>query len=214
LAEGGRLICCDVSADWTALAMKYWQRAGLDDRIELRLGPALDTLRALPSAATFDLAFIDADKTGYASYWEEIVPRTRSGGIILVDNSFLHGRVFDPAPGDADARAVRDFNEQLLSDERVEFAMLWVGDGLTVARKKLAGAGTTARPSRLTNGTGNCPITPGKAMVTRCSLGHSFPAVRQQWRLACWTRDRRRGGHDRRIESHGCLNRSGVPPRS
>jgi caffeoyl-CoA O-methyltransferase len=136
LAEGGRLICCDVNADWTALAAAYWQKAGLDDCIELRLGPALDTLRALPPAAAFDLAFIDADKTGYLSYWEEIVPRTRSGGVILVDNTLLHGRIFDPAPGDADARAIRDFNDHIQADDRVELVMLSVGDGLTLARKK------------------------------------------------------------------------------
>lgn len=136
LAEGGRLICCDVNEDWTALAAEYWRKAGLDDRIELRLGPALDTLRALPAAASLDLAFIDADKAGYAGYWDEIVPRTRSGGIILVDNTLLHGRIFDPAPDDADARAIRDFNARALADDRVEIAMLSIGDGLIVARKK------------------------------------------------------------------------------
>jgi predicted O-methyltransferase YrrM len=136
LAEGGRLICCDINADAAALAAEYWHKAGLDDRIELRLGPALDTLRALPAAASFDLAFIDADKTGYVSYWDEIVPRTRGGGIILVDNTLLHGRIFDPAPGDADARAIRDFNAHARADDRVEMAMLSVGDGLIFARKK------------------------------------------------------------------------------
>ena len=136
LAEGGRLICCDVNEGWTALAAEYWRKAGLDDRIELRLGPALDTLRALPEAASFDLAFIDADKAGYAGYWDEIVPRTRSGGIILVDNTLLHGRIFDPAPDDADARAIRDFNARALADDRVEIVMLSIGDGLIVARKK------------------------------------------------------------------------------
>jgi caffeoyl-CoA O-methyltransferase len=135
LADGGRLICCDVNEDWTSLAREYWQKAGLADRIELRLGPAVDTLRALPRDASLDLSFIDADKTGYASYWDEIVPRTRSGGIILVDNTFLHGRIFDPDP-DPDARAIRDFNEYVGTDIRVELAMLSIGDGLTFARKK------------------------------------------------------------------------------
>ena len=105
LADGGRLICCDVNEDWTSLAQEYWQKAGLADRIELRLGPAIDTLRA------------------------------RSGGIILVDNTLLHGRIFDPNP-DPDARAIRDFNEYALADTRVELAMLSIGDGLTFARKK------------------------------------------------------------------------------
>ena len=135
LAPGGSLLCCDVNADWTSLAREYWQKAGLADRIELRLGPGADTLRSLPADASLDLAFIDADKTGYAVYWDEIVPRTRPGGIILVDNTFLHGRIFDDDP-DPDARAIRDFNEHALADGRVELAMLSVGDGLIVARKK------------------------------------------------------------------------------
>src|SRR3984885_2720308 len=135
LAPGGSLLCCDVSADWTSLAREYWQKAGLDSVIELRLGPGADTLRSLPADASLDLAFIDADKTGYAVYWDEIVPRTRPGGIILVDNTFMHGRIFDDDP-DPDARAVRDFNEQALADDRVELAMLSVGDGLMIARKK------------------------------------------------------------------------------
>jgi len=134
LAPGGSLLCCDINADWTAVAREYWQKAGLADRIELRLGPAADTLRSLPAGASLDLAFIDADKTGYATYWDEIVPRTRAGGIILVDNTFLHGRIFDGDP-DPDARAVRDFNEHALADDRVELAMLSVGDGLIFARK-------------------------------------------------------------------------------
>jgi caffeoyl-CoA O-methyltransferase len=135
LAPGGSLLCCDVNADWTSLAREYWQKAGLADMIELRLGPAAETLRSLPADASLDLAFIDADKTGYATYWDEIVPRTRAGGIILVDNTFLHGRIFDDDP-DPDARAIRDFNEHALADDRVELAMLSVGDGLIFARKK------------------------------------------------------------------------------
>jgi predicted O-methyltransferase YrrM len=135
LAPGGKLICCDVNEEWTSLARTYWQKAGLADRIDLRLGPALDTLRALPPGASFDLAFIDADKTGYASYWEEIVPRLRPGGLILVDNTLLHGRIFHSDP-DPDALAIREFNERVLADDRVTAAMLPVGDGLTLARKK------------------------------------------------------------------------------
>jgi predicted O-methyltransferase YrrM len=134
MAADGKLICCDISEEWTSLARTYWQKAGLADRIELRLGPALDTLRGLPASMTFDLAFIDADKTGYAGYWEQIVPRMRSGGLILVDNTLLHGRIFRPDP-DPDAVAVREFNERVLGDDRVVLAMLPVGDGLTVARK-------------------------------------------------------------------------------
>ncbi len=135
LAPGGQLLCCDVSAEWTALAQEFWAKAGLADQIGLRLGPAADTLAALPAGETLDLAFIDADKTGYLRYWEEIVPRTRSGGIILVDNTFLHGRVFDPGP-DPSGRAVREFNSRAMADDRVELAMLSIGDGVIFARKK------------------------------------------------------------------------------
>ena len=124
-----------MSEEWTSLARAYWQRAGLADRIELRLGPALATLRALPAEPAFDLAFIDADKTGYLGYWQEMVPRMRPGGLILVDNTLLHGRIFLADP-DPDALAIREFNEQVLTDDRVVLAMLPVGDGLTVARRK------------------------------------------------------------------------------
>lgn len=134
LANGGKLICCDVSEEWTSLARAYWQKAGLTDRVELRLGSALDTLRALPLAPAFDLAFIDADKTGYTGYWEEIVPRLRQGGIILVDNTFLHGRIFERQP-DPNAQAIRDFNDHAVADQRMDVVMLPVGDGLTLARK-------------------------------------------------------------------------------
>jgi caffeoyl-CoA O-methyltransferase len=116
-------------------ARRFPDRVTLQIGAELRLGPATETLRALPAAEPIDLAFIDADKTGYASYWAEIVPRTRSGGIILVDNTFLHGRIFDPDP-DPDARAVRDFNEMVIADDRVDLAMLSIGDGVIFAQKK------------------------------------------------------------------------------
>jgi caffeoyl-CoA O-methyltransferase len=135
LASGGKLTCCDINADWTALAREYWEKAGLADRIELRLGPALDSLRALPATETLDLAFIDADKAGYLSYWDEIVPRMRPGGIILVDNTFLHGRIFHDDP-DQDARGIQEFNSRAIADDRVEMAMLSIGDGLVLARKK------------------------------------------------------------------------------
>lgn len=135
LADGGKLICCDISDEWTSLARAYWQKAGLSDRIELRLGPGLDTLRGLPLAPEFDLAFIDADKTGYIGYWEEIVPRLRRGGVILVDNTFFHGWIFESHP-DQNAQAIRDFNDHALADDRMDVVMLPVGDGLTLARKK------------------------------------------------------------------------------
>ncbi len=136
LAAGGHLLCCDVSEEWTSVARRYWQLAGVADRIELRLGAGIETLRALPAGRAFDLAFIDADKPGYIGYWEEIVPRTRPGGIILVDNTLYHGRVIDPADQDASVRGIRDFNDHAVADDRVELVLLPVGDGLTLARKK------------------------------------------------------------------------------
>lgn len=136
LAPGGHLICCDVNEEWTSVARAYWAKAGLDSRVELRLGPALATLRALPAGPGFDLAFIDADKTGYTGYWDEIVPRIRPGGIILVDNTFSHGRVIDPAETAAAVQGIRDFNDHAVADSRVELVMLPVGDGLTLARRK------------------------------------------------------------------------------
>jgi caffeoyl-CoA O-methyltransferase len=136
LAGGGRLTCCDVSEEWTSLARAYWDKAGLADRIELRLGAALGTLRALPAEAAFDIAFIDADKGGYAGYWDEIVPRMKPGGVVLVDNTFAGGRVTDPASDSPTAQAIRRFNDHAAADDRVDLVMLPVGDGLTLARRR------------------------------------------------------------------------------
>jgi caffeoyl-CoA O-methyltransferase len=136
LAPGGRLLCCDVSDEWTTIAREGWQRAGVDDRIELRLAPAADTLRSLPAEATIDLSFIDADKTGYLTYYEELLPRTRDNGLILVDNVLWGGRVIDPGTDDADTEAIRAFNDRVVADERVDTVMLPVADGLTMLRKR------------------------------------------------------------------------------
>jgi caffeoyl-CoA O-methyltransferase len=135
LAEGGRLTCCDVSDEWTSVARKYWKLAGLADRIDLQLRPAVETLRAMPSSETFDIAFIDADKTGYVSYWDEVVPRIRPGGVILVDNTLSHGRVVDPAETDEYVAGIRAFNDHAAADDRVVLVLLPIGDGLTMARK-------------------------------------------------------------------------------
>jgi predicted O-methyltransferase YrrM len=135
LGDDGRLLCCDVSEEWTSVARKYWEKAGLTDRIELRLGPALDTLRALGDDELFDLAFIDADKISYPRYWTEIVPRVRSGGVIMVDNTFSHGRVLDAGNDNPSVIAVRAMNDHAAADERVELIMVPLGDGLTVAYK-------------------------------------------------------------------------------
>jgi len=136
LGAGGRLLCCDVSEEWTSVARKYWEKAGLSDRIELRLGPALDTLRALPETEAFDVAFIDADKIAYPKYWAEVVPRVRGGGVIMVDNTFSHGRVLDAGNDNPSVIAVRTMNDMAAADERVELIMLPIGDGLTVAFKR------------------------------------------------------------------------------
>jgi caffeoyl-CoA O-methyltransferase len=136
LTDDGHLLCCDLSEEWTSVARKYWERAGLTDRIELRLGPALKTVRSLPRDAQFDIAFIDAELTGYLGYWNEVVPRIRPGGAILVGNTFSHGRVIDAGNESELVQAVRDFNDHAAADDRVEVIMLPVGDGLTLARKK------------------------------------------------------------------------------
>jgi caffeoyl-CoA O-methyltransferase len=136
LAGDGHLLCCDVSEEWTSVARQYWQQAGLDGRIELRLGPALDTLRSLPVGAAFDLAFIDADKPGYVGYWDELVPRISPGGFLLVDNTLSHGRVVRPDDRDASVQGIRDFNDHARADARVDLVLLPVGDGLTLAYRK------------------------------------------------------------------------------
>ncbi|SCE87488.1 caffeoyl-CoA O-methyltransferase [Micromonospora haikouensis] len=132
LAEGGRLTCFDISAEYTDVARRYWARAGVDDRIELRIGPAGDTLRELPYERRLDFAFIDADKVGYPVYWAELVPRMRPGGIVAVDNTLRGGRVL--APSNADDRAVAAFNDEVMADVRVEPVLLPIADGLTLAR--------------------------------------------------------------------------------
>ena len=135
LTADGSLLCCDVSEEWTSVAREYWQRAGLADRIELRLAPAAQTLRELPAGTGFDLAFIDADKTGYVDYWDLIVPMIRPNGVILVDNTLSHGRVVDAGNTDADVVGIRRFNDHALADDRTELVLLPIGDGVTVARK-------------------------------------------------------------------------------
>src|ERR687897_577601 len=142
LAPGGALTCCDVSEEWTAIARRAWDRAGLADRIELRIAPALDTLRSLPAEPHIDLAFIDADKGGYVGYWDELVPRGRPGGLLLADNVLWWGRVVEPPrPAEANepddnTRAIRAFNDHVAADDRVDVAILPAFDGLTIARRR------------------------------------------------------------------------------
>lgn len=134
--EGGLLLCCDVSEEWTAIGVRAWERAGLRDRIDLRIAPALDTLRALPSEADIDLVFIDADKPGYAAYWDELVPRVRQGGVLLADNVLWSGGIVDERVNDANVAALRTFNDKVAADDRVEVVVVPAFDGLTIARKR------------------------------------------------------------------------------
>ncbi len=136
LRPGGRLTCCDVSEEWTSIGRRYWEQAGLADRIELRLGPALDTLRALPDDVTIDLAFVDADKGNYLAYYDELVPRLRPGGVLLADNVLWGGAIADDANQEHDTVALRQFNDRVVADERMEVVLLTIGDGLTVARRR------------------------------------------------------------------------------
>jgi caffeoyl-CoA O-methyltransferase len=136
LAADGKLICCDISEDWTRIGRRAWTRAGLADRIDLRLGPALDTVRNLPSEPHIDLVFLDADKVGYVSYWNELVPRVRTGGVLLADNVLWSGRIIDADAADADTQALRAFNDLVATDDRVEVVILPAFDGLLLARKR------------------------------------------------------------------------------
>jgi caffeoyl-CoA O-methyltransferase len=134
LPADGHLLCCDVSEEYTSVARRYWDRAGVADRIELRIAPAVETLAALPSEPHLDFAFIDADKTGYASYVAEIVPRLRPGALMVLDNMLWHGEVLDPRSDDG--RAVADLNAALVADDRLDVVLLPVRDGVSLARKR------------------------------------------------------------------------------
>jgi caffeoyl-CoA O-methyltransferase len=130
----GRLLCLDISEEWTAIARAHWEKAGVAGRIELRIGPALDTLRDLPPVV-FDLAFVDADKSGYGDYYEELVPRIRPGGLLLVDNTLWGGSVLDDKNDTDDALAIRAVNDRIAADPRVRVVLLPIGDGLTIAQR-------------------------------------------------------------------------------
>ena len=132
LPPGGRLLCCDISEEWTAIAREHWKRAGVADRIDLRIAPALDTLRSLPAEPRVDLAFIDADKGSYIDYYSELVSRLSERGVILVDNVLWSGLVADPGQTDDTTEALRAFNAHVAADERVLVSMLPVGDGLSM----------------------------------------------------------------------------------
>ena len=136
LPEDGHLLCCDVSEEWTAIGREHWDRAGVGHKIELRIGPAGDTLTALPPEADVDLAFVDADKPGYVGYVDALVPRLRAGGLLLIDNVLWSGNVVDPEMTDDNTEAIRRCNDHVAAHPELESLILPIGDGLTLARKR------------------------------------------------------------------------------
>jgi caffeoyl-CoA O-methyltransferase len=137
MPENGRIVCCDISEEWTAIGRPFWEKAGMDRKIDLRIGPALRTLDELKKETqSFDFVFIDADKTNYANYYEACLPMLRPGGILAVDNTLWSGWVADRGHHDDDTVALRKFNDKLHTDDRVEIALLPLGDGVTLALKK------------------------------------------------------------------------------
>jgi predicted O-methyltransferase YrrM len=140
LPPDGEIIACDMSKEWTDIAQRYWQEGGVSDKIQLKLGPAAETLQQLlqnGQANTFDLMFIDADKTGYDTYYELGLKLVRPGGLILIDNVLWHGSVADSSDQDEDTVAIRALNKKLHTDNRVTLSLLPVGDGLTLARRRI-----------------------------------------------------------------------------
>jgi len=139
LPDDGRLLACDVSEEYTAIARRHWKLAGVAHKIELVLAPALATLDArlaADEAGSYDFAFIDADKGGYLAYYERLLRLIRPGGLIAVDNTLWSGAVADPGDRDADTLAIREFNDHLLADQRIDLSLLPIGDGLTLARRR------------------------------------------------------------------------------
>ncbi len=135
LGPQGRLLCCDVSEEWTSIARDAWEEAGVADRIELRIAPGLETLRALEPVEQFDFAFIDADKESYPLYYEEILPRLHRGGLLLLDNMLQSGRVIDPSATDESTVAIRTMNDTIKQDPRVAVVLLPIGDGVSFVQK-------------------------------------------------------------------------------
>jgi caffeoyl-CoA O-methyltransferase len=130
------LLVCELSEEYAAIARDWIGAAGLAERVEIRVGPALETLRSLPGGEEWDLAFIDADKTSYPDYYEECLARLRPGGLIVLDNVFLRGRVLQPSADDEAAQVMAVLNERLAGDERVDLSMVAIADGLTILRKR------------------------------------------------------------------------------
>ncbi|HET7306828.1 MAG TPA: class I SAM-dependent methyltransferase [Gammaproteobacteria bacterium] len=140
LPDDGRLVACDVSEDYTAVARRYWREAGVEDKIDLRIAPALKTLERMIDAdedRLYDFAFIDADKAHYGEYYERVLKLLKPNGLIAIDNTLWSGRVADSADDDEDTVAIREFNDKLYGDERIDLSLVPIGDGLTLARKRV-----------------------------------------------------------------------------
>ncbi len=135
LPDDGRLVCCELDEGYAERAREHLREAGLDGKVEIRVGPALETLRAMEPGEQFDFAFIDADKTEYIDYFEEVLPRLRRNGVILLDNTLRDGTVLDPGDSEA-ARVTAELNDRLAEDDRVEVALLGFADGITMVRKR------------------------------------------------------------------------------
>jgi caffeoyl-CoA O-methyltransferase len=136
LPENGSLLCCDASEKWTAIARTYWERAGLNEKIELVLAPAMETLNNLPEDTEIDFVFIDADKGNYKNYYEAVLSRLSNHGMIVIDNVLWSGRVIDENANDEDTHAIKDFNSHIRNDDRVTCTMLSIGDGVSLIQKK------------------------------------------------------------------------------
>jgi predicted O-methyltransferase YrrM len=138
LPANGRIVCCDISEEWTAIARRYWKLAKVEKKIDLRLAPALRTLDQLvkKEKAKYDFAFIDADKANYRNYFERCLKLLRPGGLVALDNMLWSGRVTDPDHHDADTDAIRALNAKICADQRVDSALLTIGDGVMLARKR------------------------------------------------------------------------------
>ncbi|MGI9607735.1 MAG: O-methyltransferase [Acidimicrobiales bacterium] len=132
LPPGGRMLCCDVSDEWTSIARTHWAAAGVDDRIELRIGPAIDTLRGLPDEKSVDFAVVDADKGGYVDYYEELVSRLTPHGLIAVDNTMWSGAVLDASDTSDNTESLRRFNDHVAADARTTNVTVPIGDGVTL----------------------------------------------------------------------------------
>lgn len=149
LAEGGNLLCCEIDPERAEIARRNLDRAGVGDRVEVRVGPAIETIRALPGEPAFDFAYVDADKAGYPDYYEALLPRMNPGGLITLDNVFMGGRITEP-DGDEGVLAVKRLNDLIVQDQRVDSVMLGMADGLTLARVRGERPTASAETGRMT----------------------------------------------------------------